>query len=299
MKSTDTISGIIDYLNQYDLRTANSDWRERPLYIDEDSVNANYAGLKMSSLFQPIVIHDKDCAYATAYEALLAVHVANSPPLHSVIEPETIFLSQPGNREITLLDRLARTLHALNFLLQDVDGALHLNVHPLHVLAVNADHGLVFEKILRQCGLEPTSITLEIPEHRIRDKHSLRAAIREWQSRGYRIAIDQFGEQHFALERVLELEPNVIKLAPVLAEHAVDCMSQRDKDKIAGLVERSSQRDITIIATGIEILAQQTWAHDIGITHLQGHFYGRAAPQCEIPLTIATKLDERSLRHLA
>ncbi|HEY3697966.1 MAG TPA: EAL domain-containing protein, partial [Spongiibacteraceae bacterium] len=233
MKSTDTVSGIIDYLNQHDLRAANSDWRERPLYIDEDGVNASYAGFKLGSLFQPIVTHDKDRAHVVAYEALLAVHAASGSPLHSVIEPEALFLSQPGNKEITLLDRLARTLHALNFLLQDVDGALHLNVHPLHVLAVSADHGLVFEKILRQCGLEPTSITLEIPEHHIRDKHSLHVAIREWQSRGYKIAIDQFGEKHFTLERVLELEPNVIKLAPALAEHAVDCMPQRDKDKIA------------------------------------------------------------------
>jgi hypothetical protein len=54
-------------------------------------------------------------------------------------------------------DRLCRTLHALNFLAQrqHAGGYLQLAVHPRHLLAVPSQHGLVYEAILKRCGLAP------------------------------------------------------------------------------------------------------------------------------------------------
>ncbi|MDB6062195.1 MAG: hypothetical protein JWM78_2298 [Verrucomicrobiaceae bacterium] len=287
MKSTEAVSGIIEYLNQRDLKNADAAaHHDRPLYIGNQGIYANYAGFSLGSLFQPIVtLNDESIPIAVAYEALLAAHTSKgSLGLGSALSPEAIFSLQNGNTEITTLDRLARTLHTLNFLLQDFTGALHLNVHPNHLLAVSADHGQVFERILRQCGLDPSSIVLEIPEYSIREKNRLRDAMRHWQSRGYKIAIDQLGYGHTQFERVLELKPDAIKIARPLVQDAV--AKQREHDTLFKLIEKSKKHGVSIIASGIETLEQQSLLIELGVTQLQGYLYGLPTPQCAAPLDV-------------
>lgn len=71
--------------------------------------------------------------------------------------------------EFVYLDRLVRTLPALNYLTQPVRGKLLLRVHARHLLSVPANHGLAFEEIPRPCGLFPDQISLEIDTDQVSD----------------------------------------------------------------------------------------------------------------------------------
>ena len=287
MNNVEAVRDILEYLNQRDLKDHTADTHhDRPFFIDNQGIYANYAGFRLASLFQPIVrISDEAETTAVAYEAFLAAHTAKGlSALGSALSPESIFSQQGSTAEITTLDRLARTLHALNFLLQEGAEQLHLNVHPNHLLAVSNDHGHVFERILRQCGLDTASIVLEIPEYSIRDKKRLHAAIRSWQSRGYRIAIDNLGCGHTQFDRVIELSPDIVKIDRSLVHRATE--RSREYDTLRELAEKSARQDIHIIASGIENSEQCALMQSLGIHYLQGYLFGRPASECQPPVDI-------------
>lgn len=111
-------------------------------------------------------------------------------------------------------DRLCRTLHALNFLAQrrHAGGYLQLSVHPRHLLAVPSQHGLVFEAILKRCGLAPVDIVLELETGEFLDDARLASAIKNYRERGYRIALSGSGEhpESFAPDIVKRTLDNLI-----------------------------------------------------------------------------------------
>jgi len=169
---------------------------------------------------------------------------------------------------------------------------LHLNVHPQHLLAVETDHGQVFEQILRQCGLETASIVLEIPEQQIRDKQLLRNAVLSWQSRGYRIAFDQITHIRGSLDRIFEITPNILKIDKSLIHAAEN--NERERSKLEQLVAKASKQGVEIIATGIETTAQQRFAEAIGFKLFQGYLHFRPSPHCQPSL--ATNRFENSVK---
>ncbi len=174
--NADVFSEVVEYLNQREfLRMQKT---QGPLFVHYDRIKAHYASFELDSTFQPVF--DWKHRRIKGHEALLASYSgADISMLGSVLAPERLF-SLASNEDITFIDRLARTLHTLNYLLQGAHGFLHLNVHPHHLLAVSADHGRVFEGILKQCGLETDKIVLEVPEYAVTEKKRLTQAISAW-----------------------------------------------------------------------------------------------------------------------
>lgn len=244
MSNAESLRDLVGWLNQREFRRvladSTSDPFEHPLHIDDNAVRSTYAGRQLGTLFQPIVRGTT----VIAHEALLTI---------DAIAVDTS-LQESANRadaaEIIYFDRLVRTLHTLNFLAQDADGDLHLNVDAHHLLAVTANHGHVFEQIIRQCGLHPERIVLEIPEHSIRDKDRLHEAIAAWQSRRYRIAIDGFGQQHAQLARVLALRPDVLKIDGGFWQKQLGAPTSRQK--LRGTLDRIADRGIAVILDGVD-----------------------------------------------
>src|SRR5690606_12878387 len=130
------------------------------------------------------------------------------------LSPASVFLLPADADEVVYLDRLCRTLHALNFLLQagENDGWLALNVHPRHLTGVLSEHGLVFESILQQCGLSPRRVVLEIGITALLQVPHLPMAVQNYRRRGYRIAVDNVPVEQPPLPLLLKLQPDFIKL---------------------------------------------------------------------------------------
>lgn len=287
MGSAAAVDGIIDYLNlrEFEHALAAADLHaERPLYRLDQHIHADYGGLRLSSLFQPIVrnpLAQSDAAKPTivAHEALLAAHTASgAAPLGQALAPRPIFARSHSDAEIVALDRLARTLHALNFLAQADGGDLHLNVDSHHLVAVATDHGRVFEQILGQCGLAPAHIVLEVSEYDIRDRTLLRAALFSWQARAYLIAIDNFGRGHLQLQRVIELRPDYVKFDRRLLHAAT--LNRQDRALLERHLDALRGNGIRSIATGVETPAHYALANELGFDNAQGFLLGRPAVRC-------------------
>lgn len=180
---------------------------DQPFVASEGRVFLHYANICIESQFLPVVetATGKLHGHAASFQAF---GLSNRVPLL----PEAVFVLPSDEREFTYLDRLVRTLHALNYLTTPRRGNLLLKVHSRHVLNVPADHGLAFEEILRPCGLLPDQVTLEINGTGIEDRQHLVRAVAGYRSRGYGIAIGNFhrGAPDFDLLR--ELQPDIVKL---------------------------------------------------------------------------------------
>lgn len=272
MSNAESLRDLLGWLNQREFFRA-TDAFDYPLHIDSDVVCAAYAGLQLGSLFQPIARG----ITVIAHKALLTI---DSIAVNTAQGSGRADAPQDA-AEIIYFDRLVRTLHTLNFLAQDTDGDLHLNVDAHHLLAVTANHGLVFEQILRQCGLQPERIVLEIPEHSIRDKDRLHDAIAGWQSRRYRIAIDGFGQQHAQLARVLALRPDVLKIDGNFWQRQLSAPASRQK--LRETLDRITDRGIAIILDSVDSAAARDAISLAGIPlviALQGDWVGTSQQRC-------------------
>ncbi len=282
MSRAEVVKHLLVYLNHnYFQRDGYQTSDDLPLFIAGDRINARYAGFSLDSLFEPIV--DLASDEAVGSEALLQLQSGNGARFCKPLLVGTPAQPAATDRaDIIHIDRLSRTLHALNFLIQEggtahYQGALHLNVHLEHLLTVSADHGRVFEEILRGCGLAPSSFVLELVEFPVRDRLHLRNAIGAWQTRGYRVAIDAFGRNHLHIGRVLALSPDLIKIDRTALDAAL--LSPRHRELLSYAVAAARDHGVDMIATGVDSDRLRLAIEKIGITRAQGELFG--APHAE------------------
>lgn len=180
---------------------------DQPFVAAAGRVFLHYANIRLESIFLPVVDTRSGKLHGHS-AALQAFGLSN----RQAMAPEAVFVLPTDNEEFVYLDRLVRTLHALNYLTKPIRGNLLLQVHARHVLSVPADHGLAFEEILRPCGLLPEQITLEINIDGIEDVEHLVRAVASYRSRGYAIAVGQFGRRKLDFSLLRQLQPDIVKL---------------------------------------------------------------------------------------
>ncbi len=244
------------YLNLDDFR----------LETDEQAVCSRFIGLKLLSEFQPI-FDTRQAESVIGYEAFLRP----STGIESVT-PGFAFSVADNEGKLVKLDRVARTLHVLNYLsLPENRGLLFLNVHPKLLLSVTT-HGKVFEHILHQHSVPTREVVIEINESLVEPESSLLEAIENYRVRGYRIAIDHFAGEHSNLDRLWKLSPHFVKLdLSIVQKSQQNAKLRRALPKLIDLIHALGAQ--TIIQ-GIENQIQLDIALDAGAKLLQGYYVG-------------------------
>ena len=204
------LSELVRYFNAADSAGQST------LYPEGERVAAWHDGLHLASLFQPIV--DLTQERIVGHQATLAVRSEDGTPL----TPEAAYARCASPETIVHFDRLCRTLHALNFLAQQryAGGYLQVAIHPRHLLAVANQHGLVYEAILKRCGLAPEDIVLAIDAAGISDDRRLDTALANYRRRGYRLALRQATRLDDDL--LQRLQPDIVRLDEIGPLHTVD-----------------------------------------------------------------------------
>jgi len=254
---------------QNELRTTlslNDDYR---LTVNGEDVRANFIGMQLNSVFQPII--DLSLNEPLGYEALLRAFDDRD---NSIPPPDAFRRAEVAER-LVKFDRLCRTLHTLNFLNMGRDrGLLFLNLHPELLVAVNS-HGKVFEQVLHQHDIDTCEVVIEIHEGAVSEEKLLAAAIANYRERGYKIAIDDFGKEHSNLERLWTLAPEYVKLDGNIIQQAT--FSPKLQRILPKLVEIIHELDAEVIIEGVETRTQLELAKHAGINLVQGYWLGRPA----------------------
>lgn len=150
----------------------------------DGSVLADWFGCELASVFQPVVAPDSGTAIG--HEAFLRCAGGGDRAL----SPWMLFSANAADEHLVALDRLARTLHAANFVAAGGAGLLFLNVHGRLLAAVADDHGAAFRRIADVLGLPAERIVIETPAVASRQADLLSFVLRNYRHNGFRVAVN-------------------------------------------------------------------------------------------------------------
>lgn len=230
------------------------------LYPAGERVSAWHGGLRLGSLFQPVV--DLRLGQVVGHRARLSAQREDGRSL----SVEQAYARHQTPEAVVHFDRLNRTLHALNFLAQrrHAGGHLQLPVHPRHLRAVQSQHGLVYEAILKRCGLAPEDIVLVIDAHDFGHLPHREDALNNYRQRGYQVALKNLAPQ--AATTVLRaLRPDMLQLSA---------------DAPVELYETARQLGIVIQRNGIATGRDLASARTAGVRFGLGELFGMPQPDC-------------------
>jgi len=140
---------------------------------------------------------------------------------------------------------------------------------------LDANIGLDAEKVDQLLmGLTPTRTVLEIVERAvIRNPEATKALLHVLREKGVRVALDDFGTGLSNLERLQELDVDIVKIDRRFV-HGID-RGEADIGILRALLDMSHDMHFEIIAEGVETQAELDMLQSIGIWNAQGFFLGR------------------------
>jgi diguanylate cyclase (GGDEF)-like protein len=147
---------------------------------------------------------------------------------------------------------------------------LAVNVSALQV--VNREFGDMAIRILRESGLPPGVIELELTESALMTDvaHGARL-MQELKRAGFSIALDDFGTGYSSLSYLRKFKPNTLKIdRSFVADLSAD---SSDLEIVAGIIQLASALKIEVIAEGIELVAQRRLLCELGCDFGQGFLF--------------------------
>jgi EAL domain-containing protein (putative c-di-GMP-specific phosphodiesterase class I) len=222
-----------------------------------------WGGAHLSSHFQPIfAVREAGCH---GYEALLHATDADG----RVIDSSELF-ARPADGERATLDWACRALHLRNYAKFDPDErTLFLNVHPEDAVR-DADSARELGELVRYYGLLPKRVCVEILADDCADERRLHEAVSRYRSLGLAVAIDDFGRGHSNFERLLGLQPDVVKLERRLFADSLLGWG-RARRMLAGMIELLHEARVRVVVSGIESANEARMAVEAGADFLQGY----------------------------
>jgi EAL domain-containing protein (putative c-di-GMP-specific phosphodiesterase class I) len=217
---------------------------------------------RLSSLFQPVFdISERQVVGHAAY-------VRSDANDDGALSPWGIFALATEDPLLVRLDRLCRTLHALNYFGSVPERQiLFLEVQPRLLESVKDGHGRAFEKVLDLIGVETSRVVIEIPVEVNADQRLLKHVIINYRSRGYRIALNHGAETEGWMADLGSLFPDFVRLEAVHLNKRAGSMA------LADAIHRFGA---TLLVRGVETEQAMTAAIRAGADLLQGPFLGDA-----------------------
>ena len=254
--------GSMTYLSDH-LTGADLELLDPLLRQQDDQWTGLFHGLILKTALQPIfsISHKR----IIGYEALIRAF----DPDNASVPPYQLFALPDSDQENVLLDRLCRLLHIRNYAgFQDEVNWLFLNVSP-QVVASGYRCDSFFGELLRQTGLPPHRIVVEIVEQPTDDSERLRETVNYYKELGCLTAIDDFGAGHSNFERIWNLSPDIVKLDRTLTLRAGK--DPKARQILNGIVTLLHQSSCLVLLEGVETHDQAMIAIDAGVDFVQGY----------------------------
>jgi EAL domain-containing protein (putative c-di-GMP-specific phosphodiesterase class I) len=221
-------------------------------------------------VFQPIL------AFGTgeilAYEGL--IRGPDESPLHT---PAKLFDAAARAGQLIELNMLCALKVVRQYAKLGLQQQLFLNITPQTVLDVRDDVQRI-TRFIKDCGMDIAQVTIELTESQyISDRSIFRNALMLFRKAGFRVALDDLGEGFSSLRLWSELQPDFVKIDM----HFVQGVSA-DEVKyhfLKSLQHIAEGCGSSLVAEGVETMADFCILRDLGIDNAQGFLIGRATRQ--------------------
>lgn len=218
---------------------------------------------------------------AVGMEASLLAERAGGPTPVDALEADL------DDRGIADLDRLALAVHLRNAPSAPQGNEwLFLPLHPQTI----RQRLFSPEQALRELAaldVAPARVVLEIAESTTLGDAELRAFVTAYRDCGFRIALDDFGAGASNYDRVLMLQPDIVRLAPSLVRNAEH--SPRAARLFPHMVSLLREAGSLALVDGIASEAQARIAVDADAELLQGDWFVPAGPALPAPDALREK----------
>lgn len=158
-----------------------------------------------------------------------------------------------------------------------------VNIAPVSLRATNLTHLIC--RHLERCGLERSSLIVEITEDALADGDEAAKALHQLKEAGLKVALDDFGAGYSSLARLRELPIDILKLDRSFV-NGIDV--DTGQAALAEAIIRLAQGlDLKLIAEGVETEAQLAALGNMGCENVQGFLTGRPMESVAVPKWLA------------
>ena len=152
---------------------------------------------------------------------------------------------------------------------------INVNLSPNQFMSRNVPER--FESILKEYGVSPDRIHLELTEQSMIDFSLMQDQIRGLHETGFKFALDDYGSGYSNLTRVRQYPFCNIKI-----DMEVVWNYCRDRDPLLpALLQAFKQMSFSITAEGIETAEMADALREIGCDYFQGYYFSRPVPMDE------------------
>jgi len=221
--------------------------------------------------FQPII--EIASGKIAGYEALARTKNENN----IAISAGSLF-TDPGIQASTKLaiDRCLRNQAIEYFSKHKNAGFLSLNISPDWVDLLDKNNTIPTIGMIDKLSIDPSRILIEITE-RTGTIGNLRRLTEEYQRLGLQVAIDDFGAGASQVDRIIELEPDYIKIDMKLFKSAAK--GGTAANVLLSITLIAQRAGCKIICEGIETKEEFFFAIDCGADYIQGWLFKEAIPE--------------------
>ena len=242
-----------------------------PQYLHQDKGGlwfAEYERFRLRSSFQPVYRRaDDDNLGIDGFEGLVKVIASGldyrADDLFSAIPPDEVFK----------VDRICRAIHFRNFALSG-GGArrIYVNMAPMtyrDFVESAYDFQATTERLAR-FGLSTSQAVIEIVENKTMDFEVLKDLVTICRDAGAKIALDDFGSKFSNVDRMVALEPDIVKLDCVLLKEATNRSDVATL--VRSLVQMAVEFGADVVMEGVETRAEMQFALSTGASMFQGNW---------------------------
>ncbi len=235
--------------------------------------------------FQPLV--------ATRTRSVMGVEAlcrGVDPSTGRLVPPLELFAAATSDELLIGLDRLCRRKALQSFRDQ-------LPKCPDLLLSINFEASLLdrgvagsghLSNLVREMGLEPHRIIIEIVESKVSNLKALERFVAQHREHGFLLALDDVGSGHSNLERIATLKPDILKLGRTLIDSLDEHYHQQEVTR--SLLKLAHKIGALVVAEGVERQEELLITLEMGVDLVQGYLFARPSPSLEP--------DERCLRQI-
>ncbi|HEV3456103.1 MAG TPA: EAL domain-containing response regulator [Thermoanaerobaculia bacterium] len=249
---------------------------EAPPVQDVELLSEFMASDRIRSVLQPVV---KLQPGGAPYE-LFGVEGLARGPATSLLGNPLLFLSYAAHKELLFEADLICIRAALSEV-QRLGRVVNtfLNVQPRSLS--NPEFTDMLGQAVRQAGLREQNVILELTEQQtILNPLAFAAALQRLRERGFRIALDDYGEGSSNLNLLLNLRPEYLKISGTFCR-------QLDRDPfkqtlVQSTAEMAARTGTATIMEAVETAAEAEVLHRLGIDYGQGFYFLEPLPGREL-----------------
>lgn len=175
-------------------------------------------------------------------------------------------------------------------------GFISLNISPHWINQLTNWETTPLLKMLDEAGVDPDRIVLEITEQK-GDIEGLKKVVRKYRQAGYRVAIDDFGAGNSHMHRIMELEPDILKLDMQLFKNAAN--GGQHHDLVHSVSRLAELTGCQLVCEGVETEQEFNFGLTLGAAWMQGFLFSPATAEFQTENTfqpLVSRLRQRFLQ---